>query len=92
MWILGLIVGVVIGAIGGGGGVVVGAIVGGFVGWLFSEVTKNAKQGHARLEATVSQLSDRVRALEERFTDFVLRFQYRLWTSVTVIMWSSACS
>ena len=69
MWILGLIVGILVGAVGGGGGVVVGAIIGGFVGWLFSEVIKNANQRHARLETIVSQLSDRVRALEERFAE-----------------------
>ena len=67
MWLLGLIVGMVVGAVGGGGGVVIGALVGGFAGWMFSEARKNANQRHARLETIVSQLSDRVRALEESF-------------------------
>ncbi|HTF93427.1 MAG TPA: hypothetical protein VK632_10280, partial [Verrucomicrobiae bacterium] len=67
MWLLGLIVGIVVGAVAGGGGVVIGALVGGLAGWMFSEARKNANQRHARLETSVSLLSDRVRALEERF-------------------------
>lgn len=69
MWLLGLIVGIVIGAIGGGGGAVIGALVGAFVGWTFSEAKKNADQRHARLEAVLGQLTDRVRALEEKFAE-----------------------
>ncbi len=67
MWVIGLIVGMVVGAVGGGGGVVIGALVGGLAGWMFSEARKTANQRHARLETIVSLLSDRVRALEERF-------------------------
>ena len=67
MWVIGLIVGLIVGAVGGGGGVVIGALVGGLAGWLFSEARKTANQRHVRLETSVSLLSDRVRALEERF-------------------------
>jgi len=66
MWFLGLAIGAFVGAIGNGAGVVVGAILGGIAGWIFSDAAKTAKQRHARLDATINELSGRVRALEDR--------------------------
>src|SRR5574342_814222 len=66
MWFLGLAIGAFVGAIGDGPGLVTGAILGAIAGWLFSDAAKTEKQRHARLDAIIDQLSDRVRALEDK--------------------------
>jgi uncharacterized membrane protein len=69
MWVLGLVIGALVGAIGGGAGAVVGALLGGIVGWLFADAAKTANERYARLEALVNQISDRVRAVEEKVAE-----------------------
>jgi uncharacterized membrane protein len=70
MWVLGLVIGALSGgAIGGGAGAVVGAVLGGIAGWMFSDAARAANQRYTRLEALVSQISDRVTVLEERIAE-----------------------
>jgi uncharacterized membrane protein len=65
MRVLGLAIGALVGAIGGGAGAVLGAVLGGIAGWMFSDAARTANQRYSRLEALVSQIDDRLRAVEE---------------------------